>query len=99
MTQKKYPEWREDSVWVDLDQEKLSVGLKNINEVIAEIPEESREDAIFEDRESGGVRISYWRPETEVERASRLNADTTREQRERAELARLKAKYEKGAPE
>lgn len=91
---KKYPEWRDASSWLALDGKKLDEGLKEIQDEIDQIPPESRADAYFSEAECGGVRIEWKRPENERERNLRLSAELAKESRERAELARLKAKYE-----
>lgn len=100
------PHLKKVILWETLENYLLNDFVNKIDEVIKLVPKEHYAQAFvdlerdyFNDDDSSTVlRIGYWRPETPEEEAARMEmfsrSQIAQEQRERAELSRLKIKYE-----
>ena len=87
--QKKVVLWRRENWHGGL----ASSVVATIQNAVSKIPADFTDGAVFEISPLSDAEIYYWREETEGERLAR-EAQSSAEERERAELARLKAKYE-----
>lgn len=100
------PHLKKVILWETSENYPLNDFLNKLDDTVQLIPKDRYPQAFvdlerdyFNDDDSSTVlRIGYWRPETPEEEAARMElfsrAQIAQEQRERAELSRLKIKYE-----